>query len=387
MKKIIIVISALAIATASLAGTILTTTTSSQESGSDILGMKSKYLNVFYEMWATNYNNFSSQLLQPVLGGTPSINTVSLGFMEWVQGSNGNFQIYSGTQQGTSTLINEFLTPPTTPANVVDPEYYAWTYAKFQNPQVKMLLSFGGYTFGGMWDQLAQANQSQIESLAQTIVNACNTNYPVYNNWSWWSSTPITQVGTATLSGVDFDFEPTTGGTSGQTEVITTAQTNAIASLIADIHQLSPNLMITLDGRACSADGAGLPSSMGPTGQAPATAGELTPLLQSSVMNYVTYVNVMGYDSGSTYYDTTGYQQSLANYAHYIGASKVVGGLSGCAQYEGITDTLSSLENKANFISNNGYAGGSFWAVGPDLISVIGTTPMSTYTTGIANNL
>ncbi|MCX5773374.1 MAG: glycosyl hydrolase family 18 protein [Fusobacteria bacterium] len=382
-KKIVIAGIILALSSLTFAGTGV-----SKESQTNVVGMKSRYFNTFYEMWANDYSTFNQILLQPVLGATPSINTVSLGFMEWQMSPTTNqFAIYSGLNQ-KGQLISEWLSPQN-PAvgGSIDPEYYAWTYAKFQNPGVNMLLSFGGYTYGGIWDQLANANQSQIESLAQLLVTTCTTNYPVYNSWTWFNQTAATQVGTVTLNGIDFDFEPTTGGTTGVTEVITQAQINALSSLIADIHALNENLMITIDGRSCSADGPGLTSSMGPNGTAPATAGELVPLLQSPVMADVAYVNVMGYDSGSTYYDQTGYQQSLANYAHYIGASKTVAGLSACSQYLGITDSISTLETKANYISSYGYAGASFWTLGPDLIAVAQSTPMSTYTTDIANNL
>jgi len=347
--------------------------------------MKSRYYNLYYEMWANNYSVFNNQLLEPVLAQTPSVTDVSLCFLEW-QLTNGVFNIYSGQNQSQQN-INEWLSSQN-PAQggSVDPEYYAWTSAKFAHPGVNFLLSFGGYTFGAMWDQLASANSSEIQQLAISIVNLCTTNYPVYSSWAWYNQQAISQLGSVTLQGVDFDFEPTTGGSSGSVEVVTAAQITALGELIQDIHTLNHNLLITIDGRSASADASSLPSSFGPGSTAPATAGELVPLLSNSnVMSDVTYVTDMGYDSGNTYYDTTGYQQSIKNYASFIGNSKVVAGLSGCSQYGGITDSLTTLQSKATWISSNNYGGASFWTIGPDLMSV--DQNMTDYTIGLAGNL
>lgn len=238
----------------------------------------------------------------------------------------------------------------------INPAYVKWTQLKFKNPNIKVLLAYGGATYDYMWDKLNDA--SYIEQYAQALVKAANTKRPVFEKLQ--GNNQYSKVGYVALDGVDLDFEM-----SGRP---TDAQLNNLAKVMTRFKELAPNKLITLTGYHVSADplecqnggsaasGCSFPSGSG-------HAGELILLLRQLNNENLDFYNLMAYDAGKNY----DWKTAMNNHAQYISKSKAVLGLTLGSQWapEGnFVEDLSDLIAKTQEQQNLGFGGIMVWAIG-----------------------
>ena len=270
---------------------------------------------------------------------------------------NNNFQVvaddllqYSGTD-----------TPQT--VNYVAPEYMDWTLRKYQFPNTRVLLSFGGATYSAQWDLLKTT--SNVPPFVDAIEAVTNQQYPVYIETSPGSGTYEKQ-GYVQLDGADLDIE------SIGMEQNPTWSAN-IASMIADYGTSNPLKSITLTGIhtgadpvSCQAGGSFESGCSFPAGSA--YAGSMTGVLQSIKdrgINLTNY-NVMAYDAGIQGVDYD-WHVALTNLSQYLPKNKIVLGVSIGAQWGPsgtFVEDMASIQAKAQEQKALGYGGVMSWAVG-----------------------
>ncbi len=264
----------------------------------------------------------------------------------------------------------------------IQPTYQNWTTYAYNHPNVKMMLSLGGASFGAMWSNLNSDQAAQ--NMATAIINMLKTNYPVYapagSNpqvaYAINSSTVSTNtaygnsrlLGYVQMGGVDFDVE-----VSGAQQMA--AMTPYLVKVVNAVHSALPNKAITFATFSVAADPANACTVPGS-----AHCGEALPLIKAinaaGLKNYVTY-NVMAYDAGTDFVLSTTanggvplYQKAMQNYVNAVGdSSKVVLGLDLQGQW-GLSAplTCAQLASEAQWAYQHpSLAGGTFlWEIGDD---------------------
>ena len=230
--------------------------------------------------------------------------------------------------------------------------YNIWTTYKYNNPNSKILLAFGGATYSDLWT--STLTDSNAAAIAQNMADAMNAEYPVYQFDSQYVPHVI---GNVNLDGVDLDVE--TGG--GR---LTDQQANNVITLIKALRAAMPNKIITLTEFSTAADPASCQTTPGPDCSfvGSAHSGEMTNVLTEAGQD-LDWVNDMAYDAGPNY----PYQISLNNIAKYIPQNKVVLGLDFEKQWGpkgDFIETLNELVNRATWSKSNNFGGNMVWALG-----------------------
>lgn len=81
------------------------------------------------------------------------------------------------------------------------PSYINWTKFKYLSPDTKIILSLGGASFHGIWENL---DATKIESIAQALKTKLEASYPAYEG-SFANEAEL--LGYVTIDGVDLDVE------------------------------------------------------------------------------------------------------------------------------------------------------------------------------------
>lgn len=152
-----------------------------------------------------------------------------------------------------------------------------------------------------------------------------STKFPVY---SGGFAKAGEQIGEVEIDGIDLDVE--LGGARLSTDVA-----NAVAALVKSLRSSLPSdKLITLAAFSVGADpenNCTVPKSI--------HCGEAIPLL-TQIADEIDLVNVMAYDAGKTFAETA-YKTAMANYAKYVGGSKVVLGLDNQSEWPGFIESQS----------------------------------------------
>ncbi|MDR0484952.1 MAG: glycoside hydrolase family 18 protein [Alphaproteobacteria bacterium] len=278
-----------------------------------------------------------------------------LSFGRFIETTPGKFKI-----EGSDNLLKYGFTKPTD-LYWLEPEYLKWTqYKKFRsenstsNP-FKVLLAFGGATYGSMWASLN--NSANVEPIAKAIVDLLNVDFPVYDRKG--NSGEYSQVGTVKLDGVDFDYE--------QDGRPSTTQMNNLALVINAIKTAKPTAVVSLTGYHVSAD----PVSCSTTAGADcsfvgsAHSGELIPLLTNSNLAKLDFYNLMAYDAGRNY----PWKIAMANHAKYLPAKKVILGLTLGMQWDpsnNFVEDMAELKKRVKEEAALPYGGIMIWAMKAD---------------------
>lgn len=260
----------------------------------------------------------------------------------------------------------------------MEPTYIAWTQTKLANPNMKMLLAFGGETFEYMWSDLASA--ANRETIAQGLVKLLNTGFPVYkknlkpeemvgdclaHDYSGSGACDMKsyqRAGTVYLDGIDFDYEKSARLTPEENDhllklaqrVKTLLGTNSNKILSLTTYHVGADPVSCLENKTsdCSFSGGSI------------HFGEVLNLLQQS-KGVFDFYNVMAYDAGQNFK----YDVAMRNYANAVGdASKIVLGQTINDQWgEGDIRWVESREKnvaRAEWQAANNYGGFFVWTLG-----------------------
>lgn len=125
------------------------------------------------------------------------------------------------------------------------PSYINWTRFAHFSPDTKIILSLGGATFHAIWEGL---DSTKIESIAQAVLTALETEYPAYST-TFANSSDL--IGFVTIDGIDLDVE--LGGAAFDAEM-----TSAIGALIVRLKEILPaGKLITMATFSVGADPVG----------------------------------------------------------------------------------------------------------------------------------
>ncbi|WP_336193113.1 glycoside hydrolase family 18 protein [Providencia stuartii] len=274
-----------------------------------------------------------------------NVDTLILSFGQW--DAQGNIQVSDG------------MTTPSFDSYWISSSYLTWTQFKFDNPNKKVMVAFGGQTYEGIWEKINTAASREL--VATGLVKLLNQTFPVYKKVNGLYQ----QVGTIQLDGIDFDFEKAARLTADEN-----ANLLALAQLVRQkLGSASSTKLLSLTTYHVGAD---------PVECADATVtqgcsyvetarsshhGEVLPIL-SAGKNTFDFFNVMAYDAGQNFK----YDVAMSNYAQAVAdPSKVILGTTINSQWG---PTGSFVETQANNIArakwqaSNNYGGFFVWALG-----------------------
>ncbi|MDR0484951.1 MAG: glycoside hydrolase family 18 protein [Alphaproteobacteria bacterium] len=279
-----------------------------------------------------------------------------LSFGRFTQETDGKFSI-----EASDNLLKYGFTQPED-LYWLEPEYLKWTqYKKFRdenstsNP-LKVLLAFGGATYGDMWASLD--NIANVEPIAKAIVDILDVEFPVYDREG--EEGEFSQVGTVKLDGVDFDYE--------QDGRPSTTQMNNLGLLINRIKEAKPDAVVSLTGYHVSADPESCSITAGPDCSFVGSShcGELLPLLMNiKLLAKLDFYNLMAYDAGRDY----PWKIAMANHAKYLPDEKVTLGLTLGLQWDpeaNFVEDMAELQNRIKEEATLPYGGIMVWAMKAD---------------------
>ncbi|EKT60288.1 glycoside hydrolase family 18 protein [Providencia burhodogranariea] len=263
---------------------------------------------------------------------------------------------------GEIHMSDNMITPPTsTDLSWIPQAYLTWTKFKFDNPNKKVMVAFGGQNYEAIWSHLATPDSR--ERIAQNLVNLLNQNYPVFKKAE--GQNQYRQVGTVQLDGIDFDFE--------KGARLTLDENANLLDLTKRVRQkmasLSGTKLLSLTTYHVGADP--LECSNPTVVQncsyiEPARSnhhGEVLQILKEG-KNIFDFFNVMAYDAGPNFK----YDVAMKNYARVIeNPSKVVLGTTINSQWGPAGNFVESRTNnieRARWQARNNYGGFFVWALG-----------------------
>lgn len=232
--------------------------------------------------------------------------------------------------------------------------YLNWTQAKLDNPQLKVMLAFGGEKGESLWSDLN--SESNRERIAQGLVSFLKKDFPVYKKEGQYQ-----QVGTVQLDGIDFDYEKAARLTEEENQNLLDLATRVRALLGANNSKLlslttyhvgadpaSCQTVLTAD---CSFNGFSSHS------------GEVLTLLKGG-KDLFNFFNVMTYDAGPDFK----YKVAMENYSKALGdKSKIILGNTINDQWGPDGRFVESRANniyRAGWQAENNFGGFFVWALG-----------------------
>ncbi|MCR9385463.1 glycosyl hydrolase family 18 protein, partial [Vibrio metoecus] len=258
----------------------------------------------------------------------------------------------------------------------LQPSYMAWTNFKFDNPDKKVLISFGGQTYESIWSYIQTPEQR--EKLAANLTALRGKKFPVYKKglnesdivgdclsltWNGQCNTNNYQLaGYVQIDGFDFDFEKGARLTPTENENLL-----EFVKLLRQYQVDQTTLALTTyhvgaDNPDCADNSVTKECSFIENDRS-VHHGEVIDLLKKSGGLFDKF-NVMAYDAGRQFK----WDVAMENYAKYVGdKSKVVLGTTINKQWapEGnFTETKENNLARAKWQAENGYGGLFVWAFG-----------------------
>lgn len=291
------------------------------------------------------------------------INTYMLSFGQW-------------DAQGVISTSDGIASIPEYNAYYMSPGYVAWTNLKFNNPQRKMMISFGGQAYESIWSYISTPTQRQ--AVAKNLAALLTQNFPVYAknlspsqrvgdclsmNWDGSCNYATYQsAGTVQLDGIDFDFEKAARLTDEEGANLLDLATRVKALIPSNKLMSLTTYHVGADPVNC-ADNTVIDNCSFVESSRSAHNGEVIKLLEDS-KNVFNFFNAMTYDAGTSYK----YQVAMQNYAKHVGSkAKILVGTSNNAQWSSsgpFTETQANNVQRAKWASENGYGGFFIWALG-----------------------
>lgn len=281
------------------------------------------------------------------------VDTLLLSFGRWE--ANGDIHISDG------------ITEAPTDSYWIPSAYLSWTQFKFDNPQRKVMVAFGGQTYESIWSYLQTAENR--EKIAQNLAELLQKNLPVYKRLN--GQNQYTQVGTTQLDGIDFDFEKGARVTAEENanlldlvkrlrQKIALLPTKKLLSLTTYHVGADP---IECANAAVTQDCSYIEPSRSPHN------GEVLPLLKNG-KDVFDFFNVMAYDAGKRFK----YDVAMANYARAVGTpAKIVLGATINQQWGPEGSFVENYQNnieRAAWQARNNYGGFFVWTLGSNTQSM-----------------
>ena len=85
-------------------------------------------------------------------------------------------------KQGVISSSDDVIRKPSKELSHIPRGYLTWTQIAHQNPSAKMIVSFGGQDYEGIWDTMGDEDHS--EKIAKNIADLLKTDFPVYQERS-----------------------------------------------------------------------------------------------------------------------------------------------------------------------------------------------------------
>ncbi len=291
------------------------------------------------------------------------VNTYMLSFGQW-------------DAQGVISTSDGIASIPEYNAYYMSPGYVAWTNLKHNNPQRRMIISFGGQAYESIWSYISTPDQRQ--KVAQNLAALLTKNFPVYAknlspsqrvgdclamNWDGSCNYATYQTaGTVQLDGIDFDFEKVARLTDEEGANLLDLATRVKALIPSNKLMSLTTYHVGADPENC-ADNTITENCSFVESSRSAHNGEVIKLLEDS-KNVFDFFNAMTYDAGTSYK----YQVAMQNYAQHVGSkAKVLVGTSNNAQWASsgpFTETQANNVQRAKWAAENGYGGFFIWALG-----------------------
>jgi len=291
------------------------------------------------------------------------INTYMLSFGQW-------------DAQGVISTSDGIASVPEYNAYFMSPAYITWTNLKFNNPQRKMIISFGGQAYESIWSYISTPEQRQ--AVAKNLAALLTQNFPVYSknlspsqqvgdclsmNWDGSCNFATYQsAGTVQLDGIDFDFEKAARLTDEEGANLLDLATRVKALIPSNKLMSLTTYHVGADPVNC-ADNTVTENCSFVESSRSAHNGEVIKLLEDS-KNVFNFFNAMTYDAGNAFK----YQVAMQNYAQHVGSkAKVLVGTSNNQQWASTgpcTETQANNVQRAKWASENGYGGFFIWALG-----------------------
>ncbi|PNS12297.1 hypothetical protein COO59_07285 [Mixta theicola] len=236
---------------------------------------------------------------------------------------------------GKLSFSENALTIPAWDAYYLPTPYVSWTTFKYDHPDRKIMVAFGGQTYEGIWSHLDSPEQR--EKIAQSLASLLKKPFPVYKKnmtldevvgecrqveWDQTCNLGYYQyAGDIYLDGIDFDFEKAERLTAEENQNLL-ALTTRLRELVGDKKLLSlTTYHVGADPENC-ADPSVMEYCSFIEPERSIHHGEVTQLLKES-KGLFDFFNVMTYDAGKNFR----YQVALENYANAIGdKSKILAG-------------------------------------------------------------
>jgi chitinase len=233
-------------------------------------------------------------------------------------------------------------------------EYLNWTQAKFDNPNLKLMLAFGGEKGEGLWADLH--NENSREKIAQGLVKLLKKDFPVYKKNGQYQ-----KVGTIRLDGVDFDYEKQARLTEEENHNLLKLATRVRALLGANSGKLLSltTYHVGADPVSCLDNLTAECSYNGKTDH----SGEVLTLLKEG-KSLFDFFNVMTYDAGPDFK----YKVAMENYSKVLGdKSKIILGNTINDQWGPNGRFVEPRANniyRAGWQAENNFGGFFVWALG-----------------------
>ncbi|WP_052130637.1 glycoside hydrolase family 18 protein [Erwinia typographi] len=255
-------------------------------------------------------------------------------------------------------------------------QYLGWTQLKYNHPEKKVMVAFGGQTYESIWSYIRTPEQR--ETVAKNLAELLKTPFPVYKR----GLTPEEVVGECQafnyaneceydkyqyggdvyLDGIDFDFE--------KAARLTQQENDNLLDLVKRLRALVGNeklLSLTTYHVGADPENCAQPSVIENCSYIENARsshnGEVTKLLQDS-KDLFDFFNVMTYDAGKNFK----YKVAMQNYAKAVGdKSKILVGATINSQWADGGNFVESKENNLERIkwqSENGFGGFFAWTLG-----------------------
>lgn len=283
---------------------------------------------------------------------------------------------------GSINFSENALTPPAWDAYYLPTPYVSWTTFKYDHPDKKIMVAFGGQTYEGIWSHLNTPEQR--EKVAQSLAALLAKPFPVYKKnlqlsqivgecpmMAWETACDTTHyhyAGNVYLDGIDFDFE--------KGSRLTEQENQNLLALVARLRELVGNeKLLSLTTYHVGADPENCADStvtencsyIEPSRSA--HHGEVTQLLKDS-KDLFDFFNVMTYDAGKNFR----YQVAMENYARAVGdKSKILVGATINHQWQPDGTFVETEENNLERVAwqaENGYGGFFVWALGQSTLNL-----------------
>ncbi|EML7933747.1 glycoside hydrolase family 18 protein [Providencia rettgeri] len=276
-----------------------------------------------------------------------NVDTLLLSFGQW-------------DQNGIIQVSDNMITAPTD-TYWISSAYLTWTQFKFDNPNKKIMVAFGGQTYESIWGYLNTPEKREI--IAQNLVNLLSLKFPVFKKIG--NQAQYQQVGTVQLDGIDFDFE--------KAAMLTLEENKNLLDLVKRVRQ---KMTIFPDKKLLSLTtyhvGADPVECLSPTvtqdcsyiePRRSSHHGEVLHILKEG-KDIFDIFNVMAYDAGPNFK----YDVAMKNYARVVEKpSKVVLGMTINSQWGpsgSFVETRDNNINRAIWQARNNYGGFFVWALG-----------------------